>query len=105
VLVSRLASEHQSIAGYLACRICLAGMGTRHPEHGCMAYVGIGDDILLGSTATAAVSQRCGAHITRLQESGRAQARAVGRKQARQGESSNRKHRSSFKVDLGIRCG
>lgn len=67
MLVSRLASEHQSIAGYLACRICLAGMGIRHLEHGCMAYVGIEDDILSGSTATAAVSQRCGAHITRLQ--------------------------------------
>ena len=64
---TRLASEHQSIAGYLTCRICIAGMGTRHQEQGCMANVGIEDDSLLGSTATAAVLQRCGAHITRLQ--------------------------------------
>ena len=28
-----------------------------------MANVGIGEDSLLGSTATAAVLQRCGAHI------------------------------------------
>lgn len=80
-------------------------MSIRHPKHDCTAYVGIADDNLLGLTATAALLHRCGAHITYYTTSRQVQVRAVGREQARQGKSSNRKHRSSFEVDLGIRCG